>query len=478
VANISGGRRGMLKVLPDSRITAITESISGRMLIGSWENGLHAFDANTSKITKIDSVKADYIYSLISDKSSSSILVGTYGNGLIQLGSSSGSSARTKSRNTKQIPAVQLEQLAPADAKAPPVAQRLFNAQLDFISKTPKPRNAQGNLPIGAQAVYLGEDWMTLGDWFGNYGRFYHTLCGMAMPFDDRGAIGAYAVVSGYIGESRKKVILRPGEDCAEHIRRALQGNTPPQLPLANLSKEQLERLRKQNPRTYRRVTQVRKHWEKLIEQQKNAPKPAPSSVEAKPKVIDDVLRRWIHWLYTDNPKVLYLPVFRQSKDRKDNRRHAEWDDHAEAYSRSWLGPHLYFDLRIGEGKQDHDGVYVLSLYFMNKDGHQGNNRFRDYRITVKPLVKPFFGSAKKPGWEALFNKLPTLAEARLHDFRGGVYQRFLLREGQYTVRIHKSGSFNTVLSGVFIDKVHGKGGRVKPTFDPQKDPAVHGPGG
>ncbi|MDR2641718.1 MAG: hypothetical protein LBC74_02870, partial [Planctomycetaceae bacterium] len=35
----------------------------------------------------------------------------------------------------------------------------------------------------------------------------------------------------------------------------------------------------------------------------------------------DDVIRRWIHWAKTDNPKTLYDPYY-------GYRRQAEWDDH------------------------------------------------------------------------------------------------------------------------------------------------------
>ncbi len=64
-------------------------------------------------------------------------------------------------------------------------------------------------------------------------------------------------------------------------------------------------------------------------------------------KTKDDSLRRWVHWLKTDNPKVMYSPL-------NGYRRQAEWDDHAEAYPMTHNGPDLWYLLEIkdeGTGK-------------------------------------------------------------------------------------------------------------------------------
>ena len=64
---------------------------------------------------------------------------------------------------------------------------------------------------------------------------------------------------------------------------------------------------------------------------------------------------------------------------RRQNRRQAEWDDHGEAYSMALDGPDVYCTLKIPAGQ------FYLSLYDFNKDGHDGNNRFRDYRVSIRP---------------------------------------------------------------------------------------------
>lgn len=151
----------------------------------------------------------------------------------------------------------------------------------------------------------------------------------------------------------------------------------------------------------------------------------------------NDGIRCWKPYqLFIDNPKVLQNPL-------GGGRIYAEWDDHAEAYDNSLMrkGPHIYMDLNIAE-----EGVFIVSFYFMNKDGHEGEkNKFRDYTISVKGMSD----------LEAEFEENPLLANCRVHDFRAGVYKRFLLKgPAQYTIKFDKEESYNTCFSAVFIDKV------------------------
>ncbi len=97
------------------------------------------------------------------------------------------------------------------------------------------------------------------------------------------------------------------------------------------------------------------------------------------------------------------------------------------------------------------EGVHRLSLYETNKDGHNDDNRLRDYGVDLLPY------RAKLD--DAL--TLPPLAHARVHDFWNGVYTSFLVRgPARYYVHIAKNGSHNTLLSGLFLDKVTGPVGR------------------
>jgi hypothetical protein len=153
------------------------------------------------------------------------------------------------------------------------------------------------------------------------------------------------------------------------------------------------------------------------------------------PHQVGDVTRAWLHWMKTDKTDSLYDPIL-------GYRRQAEWDDHGEEYSFTYEGPDTWIAVTLPEG------LHRLSLYFFNKDGQEGNNRLRDYLIEVKlwaPTTK-----------EAFF--LPSLARARVRDFGGGgVYKQFVVQGGErYYIKIARNGSFNTICSGVFIDKLSG----------------------
>jgi hypothetical protein len=165
----------------------------------------------------------------------------------------------------------------------------------------------------------------------------------------------------------------------------------------------------------------------------------------------DDTLRYWVHWLYTDNRKTLEMPpIYYHSRivegltNGKSPRRQAEWDDHAEAYPMSHEGPDIYCTLRIPSG------LYFLSLYDMNKDGHEGSNRWRDYRVSIRRHT-PHVSLREIDGFE----QEPELARARIHDFWGGVWKRFLVRgPTELTIRVGRNWSFNTLLAGVMLDPI------------------------
>lgn len=165
----------------------------------------------------------------------------------------------------------------------------------------------------------------------------------------------------------------------------------------------------------------------------------------------NDVIRRYVSALYTDNPRSLELPpvyldtrIARKLTSAAVNRRQAEVDDHGEVYPMSQDGPGVYCSLRIPAG------VYYLSLYDVNKDGHQDNNRYRDYRISVRPH------RAGSPLTDIKgFSQQPELSAGRIKDFWHGVWKRFLVRgPTEITIEVNRNYSFNTLLGGVMLDLV------------------------
>ncbi|HET6384430.1 MAG TPA: two-component regulator propeller domain-containing protein [Armatimonadota bacterium] len=147
-----------------------------------------------------------------------------------------------------------------------------------------------------------------------------------------------------------------------------------------------------------------------------------------------DSLRHFVHWVRTDQPRVMYDPIC-------GYRRESEWDDHGETYPRTMDGPDVWIAVDVPAG------VQRVSLYFVNKDGHDGVNRCRDYLIEVKPYADRPEDSERGP----------TLAKARVRDFWGGVYKQFALKgPGRFAIRICRNNSHNTIVSGVMLDKLFG----------------------
>lgn len=162
-----------------------------------------------------------------------------------------------------------------------------------------------------------------------------------------------------------------------------------------------------------------------------------------------DSLRYWMHWRYTQNPNSLELPpTFLHSRVLKGyttwavNRRQSEVDDHGEAYPLNAEGPNIYATVSVP------DGLYTLSLYDFNKDGHTGTNRYRDYRVSVRAHV----GMGMQDNTQ--FAQQPELAHGRIQNFWNGVWTRFLVHGPQtLTVEINRNNSFNTILPGLMLDK-------------------------
>ena len=180
-----------------------------------------------------------------------------------------------------------------------------------------------------------------------------------------------------------------------------------------------------------------------------------------------DSLRYWIHWLSTDQQRCLEMPpvymhsrVVRGETTWDKYRRQAEHDDHSETYPPAHEGPNLYYSLSIPPG------FYILSFYNTNKDGHDGPNRIRDYRFSVRPFAGQAdklipndpveAGQSSRSSYVSLdgFAGRPELASARQRDFWGGTYKRFLVRgPAAFTVEIARNGSYSTINAGLFLDE-------------------------
>ncbi|MDR1479080.1 MAG: hypothetical protein LBJ00_09070, partial [Planctomycetaceae bacterium] len=164
----------------------------------------------------------------------------------------------------------------------------------------------------------------------------------------------------------------------------------------------------------------------------------------------DDV-RYWVHWIQTNERRSLWNPY-------AGSRRQSEWDDHGEAYPISFDGPDVWYILKIY-----HEGVFKIGMYFFNKDGHGGMNRFRDYVIEFyhspqarydKHADRQLLGQIG----ETAVHKTNQLAKSRVRDFWGGVHKQFIVKgPATYIVKVRRNYSFNTIISAVSVDKLTGK---------------------
>ncbi|NNM85540.1 MAG: hypothetical protein HKL96_07275 [Phycisphaerales bacterium] len=167
-------------------------------------------------------------------------------------------------------------------------------------------------------------------------------------------------------------------------------------------------------------------------------------------------MREWETAADTHNPRSLYIPQL-------GYRRQTNWDDHGESYPTTFQGPDLWVRLHLHTS-----GLYRLSLYLYNKDGHSGSDRQRDWIIEVYPLQRPYCRPMIRPvlsamvfqnnylaqRWAAWAMQATPLAVDRAVNFWAPLYTRFALAgPGEYMVRLVRGSSLNTEICGIFLDK-------------------------
>ena len=166
----------------------------------------------------------------------------------------------------------------------------------------------------------------------------------------------------------------------------------------------------------------------------------------------------YTHWIKTENRRVLYAPMY-------GTRRQGEWNDGSfepKTYSFNYDGPDLWIKTTLPEG------VFKLTFYFYNKDGHGGWNGYRDFLLELKTDRAQANAVEAEPGRaepgpvvedaKAEAFELPTVARARVRDFWGGVHKTFLVQGGRnWYLRVARNYSFCTIASGVLVDQVAGK---------------------
>ena len=143
----------------------------------------------------------------------------------------------------------------------------------------------------------------------------------------------------------------------------------------------------------------------------------------------------WINNPHTDNPRSLFSPLL-------GYRRQSEWNDYGnelDVYPWAFEGPDLWVAVTVPAG------VHRASLYFYNKDGQSGQDRYRDFPIELKNTLTN----------QKQMNAAPTLARARATDFWGGVYQQFALcGPAKFSFKVRRNHSHAVIIQGVFLDPI------------------------
>ena len=162
-------------------------------------------------------------------------------------------------------------------------------------------------------------------------------------------------------------------------------------------------------------------------------------------------LRYYIHANHTEDAGALELPkpyldtrVQRKLTTWKVDRREAEWNDLGGGLGRAKDGPHVFIGVHVPAG------LYVLSVYLHNKDGHTGENSLRDYAVSVR--------AGKSLADSKDFGGRPELARGRVRLFWYGVYKQFMVRgPADYQVQVDRNHSYLAIVAAAMLDEVEEK---------------------
>lgn len=169
--------------LAEDYITCLAEDSAGFLWLGHWRKGLEAFNLLTQQrhlTNKVQTGATDFAR-VILPRREASPLVGWYGGGLVEVEPSALSPAPSLVTSPEPLtppatlitPVIRLPLPLPAKPPTP--------AELSDLTKRISALEQKQMLQSGA---YWGDDWTTIGDWVGRYGRQAAVLCGVMSPFD------------------------------------------------------------------------------------------------------------------------------------------------------------------------------------------------------------------------------------------------------------------------------------------------------
>jgi hypothetical protein len=347
--------------LADDVVTSLAFDKNGHLYVGHRQRGIEVYnDATGEQLYHTPFDAYGVFVKAIAPSPKRGVLTAEYGSGVTL---STWPDIETVPHSTAVTP-VPAPVVATSKAKKPskapaPIypdhptpALAVISPQIRAVAVPKSP-----NGPVSAPGYFLGEDWMTQGNWIGRYGLDFVEFCAQDGRTDlELTTTPGYSVVP-QLGNS-----THPGEDVSH----------------------------------------------------------------------------WLVWDSSGDPRVLHDPS-------TGVRRQGEWNDHGERYNMVYDGPDLWLKVAVPEG------VHRMSMYFMNKDGHTRVTRFRDYIIELRQFV----ANVPVAATYGNDNALPIIAQTRVKDFWPGVYESFVVTgPSQYYVKLERNYSLNTILQGVFFDRL------------------------
>jgi sugar lactone lactonase YvrE len=185
-------------VLPEDFVTCLAEDKDTNIWMGFRTQGYAVLNSKADKIvlhdTRRDGWLSDNYVTVMLPGEGFRGYFGSYGGGLMMPATSTNEEVAQEIVQTNV--ATTLPRF-PLPAK-PPTAVEL-TAMLDTVMKLSRNQtNATGS--NHTSAVYLGQDWRTLGDWTGRYGRQAATLSAMAAPMDHNAGWSRDIKINGSLG--------------------------------------------------------------------------------------------------------------------------------------------------------------------------------------------------------------------------------------------------------------------------------------
>ena len=175
----TGGR-----LLAEDYVTALAEDGAGRLYVGHRQKGVEVLDERTGKALPYTQPYGGFVDALL-PTIRGHVFIGTYGDGLAQI---TWPALPFPSPISKMVTSY-----SPLPLSAKPPSSVSLKSMLKQV------QSLKGLSPA-SQAIYLGQDWQTQGDWLGRYGRQYNVLCAEASPFNHVISFAQDYGVEGMIG--------------------------------------------------------------------------------------------------------------------------------------------------------------------------------------------------------------------------------------------------------------------------------------